>query len=190
MSGATADPPPTLIFFEPPLLVEGGTPELAAAAAAATKKAGKGAVAEIDDVLNSILPPRLWQQADGTSWVQYVSKVPPSRPELAQLAAALEQRLEQRQAKGTGICAVRSELYSQLFGASLERAAGGGEGGGGGRGLLLLFCACAATARLRSPTRSRAPRAPASSQTSSSARSRWTSRSAACSSSASGTRSG
>ena len=189
MSGATADPPPTLIFFEPPLLVEGGTPELAAAAAAATKKAGKGAVAEIDDVLNSILPPRLWQQADGTSWVQYVSKVPPSRPELAQLAAALEQRLEQRQAKGTGICAVRSELYSQLFGASLGRAAGG-EGGGGVRGLLLLFCACAATARPRSPTRSRAPRAPASSQTSSSARSRWTSRSAACSSSASGTRSG
>jgi hypothetical protein len=99
-------------------LVEGGTPELAASAAAATKRAqGKGSVGELEDVLNSVLPPRMWQQPDGTSWVQYVSKVPPSRPELAQLAAALEQRLQQRQAKGTGICAVRSELYSQLFGA-------------------------------------------------------------------------
>jgi hypothetical protein len=117
MASATADPPPTLIFFEPPLLVEGGTPELAAAAAAASKKAAKGAVAEIEDVLNSVLPPRMWQQPDGTSWVQYVSKVPPSRPELTQLAAALDQRLQQRQAKGTGICAVRSELYTQLFGA-------------------------------------------------------------------------
>jgi hypothetical protein len=118
---ATPDCPPTLIFFEPPLLVEGGTPELAASAAAASKKASKGSVGELDDVLNSVLPPRMWTQPDGTSWVQYVSKVPPSRPELAQLAAALEQRLQQRQAKGTGICAVRSELYGQLFGACWRR---------------------------------------------------------------------
>ena len=48
--------------------------------------------------------------------MQYTSKVPPSRAELAQLQAALEQRLAQRQAKDTGLCVVRSELYSQLFG--------------------------------------------------------------------------
>ena len=124
MATVTADPPPTLIFFEPPLLIEGGTPELAASAAAASKRASKSAVDNLDDVLNSILPPRMWQQPDGSSWVQYVSKVPPSRPELVQLQGALEQRLQQRQAKGTGICAVRSELYSQLFGACVAAAGG------------------------------------------------------------------
>ena len=50
--------------------------------------------------------------------MQYTSKQPPSRVELAQLQEALEQRLAQRQAKDTGLCAVRSELYGQLFGES------------------------------------------------------------------------
>ena len=118
----TADPPPTLIFYEPPLLVDGGSAELAALAAGGSKRAQKGAVASMDDVINSILPPRMWSQADGTSWMQYASKAPPSRPELAQLQAALDQRLVQRQARSQGLCAVRSELYSQLFGAfSLRR---------------------------------------------------------------------
>ena len=48
-------------------------------------------------------------------WMQYTSKVPPSRVELSQLHEALDQRLSQRQAKESGICAVRSELYAQLF---------------------------------------------------------------------------
>jgi dynein light intermediate chain len=112
----TADPPPTLIFYEPPLLLDGGSPELAALAAAGSKsKVLKGTTTTIPDVLNSILPPRSWSQVDGTSWIQFVSKVAPSRPELSQLAAALDQRLQQRQAKGTGLCAVRSELYGQVF---------------------------------------------------------------------------
>lgn len=89
---------------------------MAALAAAGSKsKLPKGATTTIPDVLNSILPPRSWSQVDGTSWIQFVSKVAPSRPELSQLAAALDQRLQQRQAKGTGLCAVRSELYGQLF---------------------------------------------------------------------------
>lgn len=53
--------------------------------------------------------------------MQYTSKTPPSRGELAQLHEALDQRLVQRQANDSGICPVRSELYSQLFGA-LSRA--------------------------------------------------------------------
>ena len=110
----TADPPASLIFYEPPLVVE-GSPELAALAAAGSKRVAKGAVTGIDDVINSILPPRKWTQPDGTSWIQFVSKVPPSRPELTQLQAALEQRLHQRQAKSAGLCSVRSELYGQLF---------------------------------------------------------------------------
>jgi len=110
----TADPPASLIFYEPPLVVDGSS-QLAALAAAGSKRVAKGAVSEIDDVINSILPPRKWTQFDGTSWIQFVSKVPPSRPELAQLEAALEQRLNQRQARNKGLCPVRSELHGQLF---------------------------------------------------------------------------
>ena len=130
----TASPPPTLIFYEPPLLVDGGSPELAALAAAGSqaKKSLKGTVANLDDVVNSILPPRMWSQPDGTTWMQYASKAPPSRPELAQLHAALDQRLQQRQARGQGLCAVRSELYSQLFGAWAWVVVQRGRKGGGG----------------------------------------------------------
>jgi hypothetical protein len=132
----TASPPPTLIFYEPPLLVDGGSPELAALAAAGSqaKKSLKGTVANLDDVVNSILPPRMWSQPDGTTWMQYASKAPPSRPELAQLHAALDQRLQQRQARGQGLCAVRSELYSQLFGAWAWVVVQRGRKGGGGLG--------------------------------------------------------
>ena len=117
MAATTADPPPTLIFYEPPLLVEGGSAELAALAAGSKRAAGAKGAQSLDDVINSILPPRMWSQPDGTTWMQYTSKAPPSRPELAQLQAALDQRLQQRQARSAGLCAVRSELYSQLFGA-------------------------------------------------------------------------
>ncbi|RYG43444.1 hypothetical protein EON68_00415 [archaeon] len=52
--------PPTLVRMDAPLLVE-GPPELAstAAAAAAAKKVGtRGADAAMEDIINSLLPPR------------------------------------------------------------------------------------------------------------------------------------
>lgn len=58
----------------------------------------------------------MWEQSDGTTWMQYVSKIPSSRQELGVLEQALNQRLIQRQARSTGICPVREELYRQLFG--------------------------------------------------------------------------
>ncbi len=64
------------------------------------------------------LPPcSMWEQAeDGTTWMQYVSKVPASREEVRSLESALDQRLAQRQAKLTGLCPVREDLYKQAFG--------------------------------------------------------------------------
>ena len=47
--------------------------------------------------------------------MQYTSKTPPSRGDLAQLHEALDKRLVQRQANERGLCPVRSELYSQVF---------------------------------------------------------------------------
>jgi dynein light intermediate chain len=112
---AAAAPPPTLLFLDPPLLVDGPA-EAAAAAAAAAKKAGtKGAAAHVEDIINSVLPPRMWEQADGSTWLQYTSKTPASRTDVDAVEAALDQRLQQRQARLAGLCPVRGELYAQVF---------------------------------------------------------------------------
>merc|ERR1712167_528171 len=69
---------------------------------------------QTEDILNSILPPREWTE-DGQLWVQYVSSTPATRLDVINLQEALDQRLQQRQARETGICPVREELYSQAF---------------------------------------------------------------------------
>jgi hypothetical protein len=65
----TANPPPTLLQMEAPLLVEGPADVAAAAAAGARRVALKGSDSQIEDILNSMLPPRC---ASGTSIHQAV----------------------------------------------------------------------------------------------------------------------
>jgi len=67
-----------------------------------------------DDVLHALLPPREWIQ-DGKLYTQFVSNEPATRLHVIQLQEALDQRLMERQARETGICPVREELYSQCF---------------------------------------------------------------------------
>merc|ERR1712113_587551 len=67
-----------------------------------------------EDILNSILPPREWTQ-EGQLWVQYVSSTPATRLDVINLQEDLDRKLQQRQARETGICPVREELYSQCF---------------------------------------------------------------------------
>ncbi len=61
-------------------------------------------------------PARLseWTE-DGQLWVQYVSSTPATRLDVINLQEQLDQRLLQRQARETGICPVREELYAQCF---------------------------------------------------------------------------
>lgn len=59
---------------------------------------------------------RMWSQQDGSTWIQYVAKEPSSRLDVLTLQEALEQRLMQRQARETGLCPVREDLYRQCFG--------------------------------------------------------------------------
>lgn len=103
---------------------------------------------QTEDILNSILPPRYdyftsfylllslfyfiflfsylcsllfrseWTE-DGQLWVQYVSSTPATRLEVINLQEQLDSQLQQRQARETGICPVREELYSQCFGKLL-----------------------------------------------------------------------
>lgn len=74
---------------------------------------GKG-LTQTEDILNRILPPREWTH-DGQLWVQYVASTPATRLDVINLQEKLDQQLQQRQARETGICPVREELYAQCF---------------------------------------------------------------------------
>jgi len=67
-----------------------------------------------EDFLNSILPPREWTD-DGQLWVQYVSSTPATRLDVIKLQEQLDRKLQQRQARESGICPVREDLYTQCF---------------------------------------------------------------------------
>lgn len=69
---------------------------------------------QIEDVLNSVLPPRESTE-DGQLWVQYVSSTPATTQDVIKLQEQLDTLLEALQARETGICPVREELYSQAF---------------------------------------------------------------------------
>ena len=111
----------SLVKYDTPSLLT--TKSKAAKKGAAAAKGGKKqlppveakpAVTQTEDILNSILPPREWTE-DGQLWVQYVSSTPATRLDVINLQEQLDQRLLQRQARETGICPVREELYAQCF---------------------------------------------------------------------------
>eukprot|EP00960_Hanusia_phi_P034764 751273-Hanusia_phi.AAC.3 len=79
-----------------------------------TNGSGGEAASKTEDILNSILPPREWTE-DGQLWVQYVSSTPATRLDVINLQEDLDRKLQQRQARETGICPVREELYVQAF---------------------------------------------------------------------------
>jgi len=67
-----------------------------------------------ESILNAILPPREWVE-NGKQYVQYVSHQQASRVDVARLREQLDQKLMERQARESGICPVREELFSQCF---------------------------------------------------------------------------
>ncbi|KAG7216863.1 hypothetical protein INR49_001517 [Caranx melampygus] len=69
---------------------------------------------ENEEILNAILPPREWMEGNEL-WVQQVSSAPCTRADVVHLEELLDTKLQQRQARETGICPVRRELYSQCF---------------------------------------------------------------------------
>ncbi|XP_072535930.1 axonemal dynein light intermediate polypeptide 1 [Salminus brasiliensis] len=74
----------------------------------------KSTSAETEDILNAILPPREWME-NNQRWVQQVSSANATRMDVVHLQEQLGLKLLQSQARETGICPVRSELYSQCF---------------------------------------------------------------------------
>mmetsp|Transcript_24183 Transcript_24183/g.40391 ORF Transcript_24183/g.40391 Transcript_24183/m.40391 type:complete len:233 (+) Transcript_24183:220-918(+) len=78
------------------------------------KPAVEKTTSQTEDILNSILPPREWTE-DGQLWIQYVSSTPATRLDVINLQEQLDHQLQARQARETGICPIREELYSQCF---------------------------------------------------------------------------
>ncbi|KPI97483.1 Putative inner dynein arm light chain, axonemal [Papilio xuthus] len=88
---------------------------------------------ETEEILNAILPPKEWEE-DGQIWTQKISSKPATRLDVINLQELLDTRLQQRQARETGICPVRRQLYTQCFDELIRQVTiNCGE-----RGLLLL----------------------------------------------------
>ncbi|KAL0222148.1 hypothetical protein RCL1_002002 [Eukaryota sp. TZLM3-RCL] len=92
----------SLLAYEKPVLVS-----------SKTKRADQTS-SQTQDILNSILPPREYEE-DGQLWTQHVSSTPATRLDVVQLQQELDERLKNRQALDMGICPIRRELYSQVF---------------------------------------------------------------------------
>ena len=60
------------------------------------------------------MPPREYTEG-GQLWVRYVSPTPATKVDVINLQEELEKRLHARQARETGICPMREELYAQCF---------------------------------------------------------------------------
>ncbi|XP_076307326.1 putative inner dynein arm light chain, axonemal Dnali1 [Tachypleus tridentatus] len=67
-----------------------------------------------EEILDSILPPREWEE-NGQLWIQHVSSTPATRLDVLNIQEQLDMKLQQRQARETGICPIRRELYDQCF---------------------------------------------------------------------------
>ncbi|XP_043216409.1 33 kDa inner dynein arm light chain, axonemal-like [Amphibalanus amphitrite] len=99
-----------------PVPPEGLGPVPTAAQSGLSKRPGHGdAKQDTEEVLNSIIPPREWEEEGGQLWRQQVSTTPATRLDVLNLQEQLDMKLQQRQARETGICPVRRELYSQAF---------------------------------------------------------------------------
>ena len=68
----------------------------------------------LKDALNKILPPKQIIM-NGQLWVQYASCTPVTKMEVITLKEGLDKRIKTLNAKETGICPIREQLYDECF---------------------------------------------------------------------------
>lgn len=103
---------PSLIRYENPVLLTEAKKKRSGANKGS--KSASTSLPQTEDILNSIIPPREFEE-DGQKWIQFVSSNPATRLDVINLQEHLDGRLQQRQARETGICPIREELYAQAF---------------------------------------------------------------------------
>ncbi|KAK4319420.1 hypothetical protein Pmani_009638 [Petrolisthes manimaculis] len=67
-----------------------------------------------EKIIDVLIPPCEWVD-EGQTWIQRVSREPPSRTGVIQLWEQLDLKIKEQQARQTGLCAIRRALYSQCF---------------------------------------------------------------------------
>jgi dynein light intermediate chain len=107
-------PPDSLIKYESPVFVGEGSSADMGNTNGNAPPTNKGQ-SQIDEILNSILPPREWAEYNKGTFMQYTSKDPATRLDVITLQEEMDSKLMDRQARETGICPVREDLYSQAF---------------------------------------------------------------------------
>lgn len=104
-------PAPSMLVYAEPMLV-------------ADEKSGGGAPVPVPETavdsetvefLNAILPPREWTEENAATWRQFVLPLPASRAITLAVQRKLDAELVDRQARPSGLCSIREELYSQTF---------------------------------------------------------------------------
>lgn len=95
----------SLIKYDPPVVQRGK-------AAPVQKKGGSNTV---EDLLDAIVPPRTFTTDEGALWLQRISATPATKTDVVHLQETLDQKLQQKQARETGICPIREALYSEAF---------------------------------------------------------------------------
>jgi len=107
-----------LVKYETPILVSkslGKTGTKSGNSSAKTSASSLGSdTTKTEDYLNSILPPNEYEK-NGQLWLQYVSPIPATRQDVCALQSELDKKLQERQARETGICPIREDLYAQCF---------------------------------------------------------------------------
>lgn len=104
----------SLIRYDPPLQAAAAKEKQRKAKVAQPGATGSKGTLQTEDILNSILPPRTFEQ-DNEQWVQFVSSTPATRLDVLNLQEKLDQQLKVRQAREMGLCPIREDIYSQCF---------------------------------------------------------------------------
>ena len=107
----------SLVRYNNPVVID--KEEIITRPKSAPASTGTGAESqdETQEILDSILPPREWEE-DGKLWRQSVSSTPATRLDVMNLQEQLDLKLQQRQARETGICRVKEDktpFFSIIF---------------------------------------------------------------------------
>jgi dynein light intermediate chain len=106
----------SLVKYGPPTLVStSGKKNLKDQKAKKSTSTQDQTNAHTEDILNSILPPREYTLDKQQLWIESVLSTPATKADVIALQADLEHLLQQKQARETGICPIREELYAQCF---------------------------------------------------------------------------
>jgi dynein light intermediate chain len=98
-----------LVKFDPPMVIKGKT--------VSKGPTRPGGTPSSDELLNLIVVPRQYTTNDGSLWLQRISATPATKADVIHLQESLDQKLQQKKARETGICPVREVLYGEAFGA-------------------------------------------------------------------------